>query len=316
MGANKVYSNFAQENGFTYDKDTGMIYGRASGRSFCAVKASPSTNYLKLTFAAKRGESPDAEESEELINKTLCSNSKALGKQVTINGSNITFTVMAGMSMGASVKNLRTALDEVAAFLTTNGFTDCCEKCGTTMGVTPCSINDQGHMLCSGCYSEVSTALEQNQKLAKGRKGSLLTGLVGALLGSLLGVAAIVVISQLGYVAAISGVIMGVCTLKGYELLGGKATVLGMILCSLLMVVMVLVGDSIDWALLLVNEFDVTFVEGYQAIPALLLEDIIPMGDYLLNLVQLYAFTALGAVPAILNFFRQKNGSYKAKQMA
>ena len=42
-------------------------------------------------------------------------------------------------------------------------------------------------------------------------------GIVGAFLGSLIGVACAVLIGQLGYVASISGLVMAVCALKGYE---------------------------------------------------------------------------------------------------
>ena len=41
-------------------------------------------------------------------------------------------------------------------------------------------------------------------------------GIVGAFLGSLIGVACAVLIGQLGYVASISGLVMAVCALKGY----------------------------------------------------------------------------------------------------
>ena len=46
---------------------------------------------------------------------------------------------------------------------------------------------------------------------------NIITGAVGAFLGSLIGVACIVIVGQLGYVASVSGLVMGVCALKGYE---------------------------------------------------------------------------------------------------
>ncbi len=52
------------------------------------------------------------------------------------------------------------------------------------------------------------------------RKENVLAGLVGAFLGSLIGVACIVGIGQMGYVASISGLVMAVCAIKGYSLLG------------------------------------------------------------------------------------------------
>ena len=58
----------------------------------------------------------------------------------------------------------------------------------------------------------------------KKRQENIVAGVVGAFLGTLLGVVCTVVIGQLGYVASVSGLIMAVGALKGYELLGGYRT--------------------------------------------------------------------------------------------
>lgn len=68
---------------------------------------------------------------------------------------------------------------------------------------------------------------EQNQQAELGKKENVVAGVVGALLGSLLGVACIVLLGQLGYVAAVSGIVMAICTMKGYELLGIGMIVFG-----------------------------------------------------------------------------------------
>ena len=77
----------------------------------------------------------------------------------------------------------------------------------------------------------------------------MIGGIVGALVGSLLGVACIVILSQLGYVAALSGVVMAVCTLKGYEIGSGKLSKRGIVISVILMLVMTYVGDRLDWAI-------------------------------------------------------------------
>lgn len=58
------------------------------------------------------------------------------------------------------------------------------------------------------------------EKQRKKRPENVVAGVVGAFLGTLLGVVCTVVIGQLGYVASVSGLIMAVGALKGYELLG------------------------------------------------------------------------------------------------
>ena len=54
------------------------------------------------------------------------------------------------------------------------------------------------------------------------KQENLALGILGALLGGILGGAAIVLIGQLGMISALSGVVLAFCTLKGYELLGKK----------------------------------------------------------------------------------------------
>ena len=111
-------------------------------------------------------------------------------------------------------------------------------------------------------------------------------GIVGAFLGSLIGVACAVLIGQLGYVASISGLVMAVCALKGYELLGGSLTKKGALISTLL-----ILADALH---------DGIF-EAFQEVPDLLDRGIIESGPYWGDLIMLYLFTLLGAVPTIWN---------------
>ena len=80
-------------------------------------------------------------------------------------------------------------------------------------------------------------------------RDNVVAGTVGAFLGSLIGVACIVLISKLGYVSVASGVVMAVCSLKGYALLGGKLTKRGAVISSLLMIVMTYIANKLCFAL-------------------------------------------------------------------
>ncbi len=126
-----------------------------------------------------------------------------------------------------------------------------------------------------------------------------LAGLVGALLGSLIGVACIILLDRLGYVAAISGVVMAVCALKGYELLGGTLNRRGIIISSVIMAVMTFFGNQIGWAFAVSDALDLSFWEAYRALSPMLHEGMIEGGAYWGNLVLLYLFTLLGAVPTV-----------------
>ena len=99
-----------------------------------------------------------------------------------------------------------------------------------------------------------------------------MSGTVGALLGSLLGVVCIIILRQLGYVAAISGVLMAVCPLKGYELLGGKLSNKGIGIACVIMLVMTFVGDRLDWAIVVSRSLGTDFFTSFRAISYLMAE--------------------------------------------
>ena len=126
-------------------------------------------------------------------------------------------------------------------------------------------------------------------------------GIVGAFLGSLIGVACAVLIGQLGYVASVSGLVMAVCALKGYELLGGSLTKKGALISSLLILVMTYLAHRLIWAVALADVLHAGIFEAFQEIPELLDRGRIESGPYWGDLIMLYLFTLLGAVPTIWN---------------
>ena len=128
---------------------------------------------------------------------------------------------------------------------------------------------------------------------------NVIAGIVGAFLGSLLGVVAIVVISQLGYVAAISGIIMGVCTLKGYELLAKGFSKKSIFISTIIAIIMVYVAHNIDYAIFIAVYSGVTFFEAYQVLRMLITEEPELAREFYGGLAMLYLFTLLGLVPTI-----------------
>lgn len=165
--------------------------------------------------------------------------------------------------------------------------------------------------LCPDCEADMrgKLALASSQKAQK--KENVVGGIVGALLGSLVGVLCIVVLGQLGYVAALSGAVMAVGVLKGYELLGGKLTKKGIVISIVIMLFMTYLGDRLDWAISLLREgggADVGYnlFECYRLVPFCLEIGMIKMSAYVGNLVLLYIFLLLGAVPTIISKVKEK----------
>lgn len=154
-------------------------------------------------------------------------------------------------------------------------------KCGNPL--------PEGTERCDSCGFPVKSAEKRE---------NMVTGIVGALIGALLGAGSIILLSQLGYIASISGLILAVCTLKGYELLGGKLSGKGIAISVVLMLLTPYIADRIDWAIVLMQEFadyGVNFAEAFALIPELLADGSIEMGMYLKNLLMIYGFALLGA---------------------
>ena len=166
-----------------------------------------------------------------------------------------------------------------------------CSKCGVEV--------PEGTVRCDHCGFPMKTAE---------KKENVIAGIVGAFLGALIGGVCIILISMLGYIASVSGLILAVCTLKGYELLAGKRSGKGIVICILFMLATPYIADRIDWAIVIMQEFaeyGVTFAEGFAAVPELLKDGSIAMGEYIKNLLMIYGFCVLGAFATLRNAFRK-----------
>lgn len=133
------------------------------------------------------------------------------------------------------------------------------------------------------------------------KQENVIAGIVGAFLGSLIGVVCTVVIGQLGYVASVSGLVMAVCALKGYEMLGGTLSKKGAVISGLLILVMTYLAHQMDWAVSAASALEMGVLECFRAIPYFREIGVIDSGSYWGGLVMLYLFTLLGAVPTIGN---------------
>lgn len=178
-----------------------------------------------------------------------------------------------------------------------------CEKCGTALSGTAFCEN------CGHTNPQPTTAAQTTPAPTQpaGKPENVIAGTVGAIIGSAIGAAAIILLSQLGYVAAISGLVLAICTLKGYELLGGKLSTKGIIISLVLVAVVPYLADRLDWAIVIINDVPgVSLGEAFQAVPALVEEEFIASEDYIGTLVKLYIFVALGAASTIFAAFKGK----------
>ena len=137
------------------------------------------------------------------------------------------------------------------------------------------------------------------------KQENLALGILGALLGGILGGAAIVLIGQMGIISAISGVVLAFCTLKGYELLGGKLSKQGIIVCLVVMLIVPYFADRISWTLVIMEELQLQFGDAFKYVHDVV-EEFELQADYWKDLLFIYAFTALGAFGIVKQAFKQK----------
>ena len=131
-----------------------------------------------------------------------------------------------------------------------------------------------------------------------------LAGIVGALIGSIIGGMASVLVGQLGWISAVSGVILAFSTLKGYETLGKGLSKAGILVCIVLMLATPYLADRISWAMVIVKEFGWLFGDAFLYVHDVIAEFGLE-ADYWKDLLFVYAFTALGAITILKQTFKQ-----------
>lgn len=306
MAANKKvtarYAEIAQFLGLRFNEEFCVIYGEKEGFTLriSGLHNNKGIEYGMVCVSVGVGENGVKLEQDKQFRK------EHKGVMGVVQEKH---TVRMTLKQCTNVEKIKGLLsDALPAFLDMlklEGFVGGCELCGAEKETEAVYVAGECLCLCDECYDRVSQNAAAYTANEKNKKENLAGGIVGALVGSLIGVASIVLLSQLGYVAALSGVIMAVCALKGYELLGGKLTKKGVIISTVIMIIMTYVGDRLDWGILIARELETDVFYGYRLVPLLLSEEIIDMTNYVLNLVLVYAFLLVGAIPTIRNAMRK-----------
>ena len=300
-GMQDYLAQAAQRLHLNADAQSETLFGAQGGMELLLRRSSNNQNYISLIFSLTRGgQEPDGAEL-----KTFVKSSK-LVTNCAVRRSRVEFTLKARFGNVKDIDKLEQVVREAVSFLRMRGYQSCCQGCGQMVETDACVVAGVPSLLCDSCYQQQDTMQEQAQQEAAQKPENVLAGIVGALLGSVLGAACIVLLEQLGYVAALSGIVLAICTLKGYELLGGRLSTKGIVISCVLMLVMTYVGDRLDWAISAAQYFEVGVMDAYRAIPYLIEEEIIESSAYIGNLLQLYLFTLLGAVPTIINSLKNR----------
>ncbi len=129
-------------------------------------------------------------------------------------------------------------------------------------------------------------------------------GILGALLGTAVGIASIILFSRLGFVAVLSGFILILGSGYGYLKLGKDMSVFGVVVCLVLSLAAPYIAEQLDWALLIVEEFGISLFDAFFSIGDFLEYGIIDQEMYTDSMVQTYIYCLLGIGIMGFNFFK------------
>ena len=289
------YEQLAASLGFRLDAARNVIYGQRGEFEFLLY--APNSQYpymLSVTVGAK---CPMGKLDKADI-KQFTKSVKPI-TNLTQEGNLLTMILSNTPKQDKLRENVNISISALIDFMKSRGITPCCQFCGQ-QAETACYVSGGSYMhLCPECAGRMRQDVTLATKKKDSKSENVIGGIVGALLGSLLGVICIVVLGQAGWVAAASGAVMAVCTIKGYEMLGGKLTKKGVVISCIVIIAMTFVGNNLDWAIEIAKYFEIGFIDSFKIVIPMLKEGYLEASTYYLNLIMLYVFTALGAVPTI-----------------
>jgi hypothetical protein len=300
----KAFRKLAEEARMQLDERSGTIYGNRSGYSVFINQREGLKSFCITLSISRQGLMPEYSEMNEIV-----ISHKKLLVRCDVNRCDVRFHVRLVRSIvgyNRAFGKAMEALNEIIPMLRRKGFEDSCRICASQDMLGNYFVGGAPARLCASCYRDYCESYEEGARAEYEKRESVVGGLVGAFLGSLIGVVCIVLIGQLGYIASISGAVMGVCALKGYEILGRKLSPKGIVLSSILMIIMVYMGQRIDYAIAVALAYGVDALTAFRSIPFMVADNYIDSAGYYVGLAMLYLFAALGAVPTIFNIVKSK----------
>lgn len=299
------YESLAASLGFRLDAARKVIYGKRDEFDF--IMYAENTSQYPYMFTVTVGAKSSMGVLDKADIKQFIKSEKTIAN--VIQDGNVIRMIASSMPKQEKlIENMNININALIAFLKSKGFTPCCQLCGQQEETAGYVTGGSYMHLCPDCAGRLRQDVTLATKQKESKSENVIGGIVGAFLGSVIGIICIIVFSQAGgYVAAASGVVMAICTIKGYELLGGKLTKKGVVVSSIMMLVMTFVGNNLDWAIEIVKVFDgVDIFTAFRAVIPMLQEEIIEPDTFYYNLFLLYALTLVGAVPTVKNALKER----------
>ena len=279
----KLSDTLLQQDGLSMAHDGATYCGTRGEYTFLILMG----RYELVVSVLRGGEEPDKESFRDFVKaRPELSGCKTAGTRVI-------FSLRPGAAAKSYAGKIHALLPELLSFLHENGYENCCEISHTVGETVGCMTSGVPQLVAPALFTELSRKADQNERIQAEMPENIGRGILGALIGGLIGAAAIVLIGQLGYVAAISGMVLGYCTIGGYRRGAGKLSALGIAVSVVVMLAAVYLGNRMDIAIAASRELDLSFGQAFAW-----MHELVDADAYRSNLITLYLFSAIGAVPA------------------
>lgn len=303
----KLRDQLAQRIQLQVDAESGLLFGTKNGFHTTVYVLDRYFQTFITLSVSQNGQAPNTALLEQFVqaHKEL--------SNCTVSGYTVSFLISSGATAKSSMEKIANSLAIITQFLSEQGFENCCENCGARdLPSEAYVLTGTPVWMCSACFQQRAQTIHAQPAASE----NIIAGLVGAFLGSLLGVLAMVIFGQMGRISAISGLILAVCAIKGYEMLGGTTSKKGLFLSMLIVLGMTYVGNYLDWAVSAMFALEIDFFSAVRAIPLLFEEGAIDPVAFYGNLALQYLFVLLGAVPTISTALRSKQEENITHKMA
>lgn len=229
----------AAENGMKMAK--GCAYGELGG---FLVSLFNENNFRSMYINYAAGANvPEENEKRARLDAFLAS-AKAQGNVLSYNVLN-DGVQMSFRANGKGMASLRALLPQLLGALAQEGFigTACCSRCGGAADGTEKIVlqNGRAQLMHEACITALADEQREAVQQQSHSGNNYWMGLLGAVLGTLVGLIPWVLLARAGYFASIAGFLIGLCAKKGYELFRGKLgrpKLVALIICSVLGVVL------------------------------------------------------------------------------
>jgi len=285
------YSELEALTGLRYDAANRIMYGTYNG--YKVIVYLYPTPY-RLTFSVTNGGALQKDMFKDIDKKA-----------VTFAGCQyfrLTVSCKSGLRQAKNNEYLISGLNYMTDYLSSHGFDNCSEMDGTPGETGVYYAAGAVRLLSQQDYERLAKNVAQQAEAEQQVKENIPMGTLGAVIGSLVGVAAIILLDRIGFIAAIGGTIMSYCAVFGYEKLGKKLSTTSKWIILAVIILMVVFANHLCWAISAYLQLKETYIVSFtQILDNLgdLLSSNELWGRYFLNLGMIMVFTLLGGFPLL-----------------